>query len=227
MNQSAIQFRPYASSDLARCAELAEQAWPLRYWMDPDTGDAGMMQGYIEWAMQSSTRAEVACDGGKVIGVLIGKIDKQSRDRDAVDFVTDEPRMIFRVLLGRYGRPRNVLRMICVLLITEMKLLILSPDSDAEIIILIVDKDYRGRGIGRMLVDRFVSAAREAGSSSMLVYTDEQASNWQFYEIYGFKKVATFYDNASTFFNRRPTNGLLYLLELKQSGPAGSGTERA
>jgi len=55
------------------------------------------------------------------------------------------------------------------------------------------------------------------GSSVITVYTDDKTSNWQFYERYGFKKVATFYDNVSSYYADVDSNGIVYALDLRES----------
>lgn len=59
---------------------------------------------------------------------------------------------------------------------------------DGEISILIVDKDYRGKNIGKKLVLETFNRAKKAKMSKLQILTDE-ACNYQFYENCGLNKV--------------------------------------
>jgi len=106
------------------------------------------------------------------------------------------------------------LRSVLAFFFTEFRLTVNRPDADADITLVVVDSKFRGMGIGKALVDRFVKVAEDAGAHAVLVYTDDKTSNWRFYEIYGFKKVITFYDGISTYFAGQPANAIYYILNL-------------
>jgi ribosomal protein S18 acetylase RimI-like enzyme len=101
--------------------------------------------------------------------------------------------------------------------LTELKLKVNMPRSDAEIRLFIVDSKHRGKGIGGMLIDRFLHTARDAGSTLATVYTDDKTSNWQFYEKYGFRRVGTFHDNVTSYFCNVDSTGMIYVLDLKKA----------
>ena len=59
---------------------------------------------------------------------------------------------------------------------------------DGELTILIVDKSYRGRKIGKKLLTKVFELAQKDNMKNLQILTDE-ACNWQFYEKLGCKKV--------------------------------------
>jgi len=79
-----------------------------------------------------------------------------------------------------------------------------------------VDSRHRGKGIGSALLERFLSAAKEMGSTRVTVYTDDLMSDWRFYERRGFKRITTFYDNITSCYSGTPSLGIIYAMDLEQ-----------
>jgi ribosomal protein S18 acetylase RimI-like enzyme len=210
-----LAFRKYAQSDLGRCAELAEQAWPVRFGPVSETRDSHPFEPWIESTNLSSTWAEVALVDGEIVGFLFGSVDRMKPKGAALKQVADQFWMFRRMLSGGFRRFKMPLRLALKFFFTEFRLEVNRPDADADITLLVVDTRFRGKDIGKKLVDRFVGVAKEAGAHAVLVYTDDKTSNWKFYEIYGFRKVTTFPDGVSTYFAGERANAIYYLLNLK------------
>lgn len=219
-------FRPYIPSDLQACAKLAEEAWPYGRAMFTAPSDISTMTGYIQSTLIYSTWTEVVMTSGEIAGFLFGRIKGQKTSRSWLRSMREDMGTFPRMLFARNIKPGKALKMLFGISMTELKVAVNRPRSDAEIELLIVAGAHRGSGIGKRLVDRFVEAARRAGASVITVYTDDKTSNWQFYERYGFKKVATFYDNVSSYFADVDSNGLIYALDVKgRMGPDTSENE--
>ena len=59
---------------------------------------------------------------------------------------------------------------------------------DGEVSIWIVDKDYRGKNIGKKLLNKIFKLAREEKMKNLQILTDESC-NYKFYENLGCKKI--------------------------------------
>ncbi len=59
---------------------------------------------------------------------------------------------------------------------------------DGELSILIVDKDYRGKGYGKALLNKIFSLAKTDNMKNMQILTDESC-NYSFYDVMGCKKI--------------------------------------
>ena len=59
---------------------------------------------------------------------------------------------------------------------------------DGELSILIVDKDYRGKGYGKALLNKIFYLAKQDNMKNMQILSDE-ACNYHFYELMGCKKI--------------------------------------
>lgn len=59
---------------------------------------------------------------------------------------------------------------------------------DGEVSLLIVDKNYRGKGIGKKMINKIFEYAKEDNMKNIEILTDESC-NFKFYENCGCKKV--------------------------------------
>jgi ribosomal protein S18 acetylase RimI-like enzyme len=214
MDSGEVTFRVYTPEDLERCAMLAVQAWPMRGSSGPEQSEPSGFETWIGSTGRSSTWTEVAVVSGEVVGFLFGSVDKMKKEGDPLGKLGDMFWMFGEFFSGNRHRWRITLRTALSFFFTQFRLEVNRPDADADISLLIVDSRFRGRGIGKGLVDRFIRMARDAGAYAVTLFTDDKISNWKFYELYGFKKVVSFYDGISTYFAGERANAIYYVLEL-------------
>jgi ribosomal protein S18 acetylase RimI-like enzyme len=218
-----ISFRRYEPGDLNTCASMAEEAWPPRPGTVSKELETSGMRGYMGYYANLANWTDIACASDGVVGFLFGRIDrlpgapvpKRSLLGELPTFIRSffiENRMTQRSMLFTWS-----------LFLTELKVRLRVPKSDASIEMFIVSSQHRGKGIGSELIDRFLRAARESGSSLVTVYTDDMMSNWQFYERRGFRRVGTFHDNITSHYSGLDSTGIIFALELgkRESGERG------
>ena len=70
-------------------------------------------------------------------------------------------------------------------------------DGVCEMKRLFVRESYQGSGVGRMLIERLISEALDAGYSKMRLDTfpPKMAKAVRLYESYGFREILPYYDN--------------------------------
>jgi len=223
--QQSISFRRYTPEDLRACTRLAEETWPP----GPDLATKNVvswgMEGYIESSLTNANWTEIAYDSQGVVGFLFGRIDKYRGAVAVPGSLFGELPTLAKYVVGKYRKTPGILVLFWTLLLTELKLKVNMPRSDAEIRLFIVDSKHRGKGIGGMLIDRFLHTTRDVGSTLATVYTDDKMSNWQFYEKYGFRRVGTFHDNLTSYFCKVDSTGIIYVLDLKKA-QATAGSEK-
>lgn len=208
-------FREFRREDLEQCARLAAQAWPVRGHISRDRESWRVFEPYVGIGLAWSNWTCVMCDDeGRVNGLVFGDIRGLERSSSIRRMIRSELVACTGVALGRFGRVERLVPLLWNFIMTELKLLVGRPEADAEIMLLLLDEEYRGRGIGRELVDRFARAAKESGAKRMSVYTDDQASNWGFYERYGFKRASVFYDNWSSYFEGHASKGIRFEMDI-------------
>ena len=203
-----IHYRPYVHSDLDRCAALAAEAWPIASVVSHNTHS--LMKAYVKSILLFSDYTEVCCAGGEVIGFLFGLTHKKLPGFKAR---LELDRLFWGFLAGKYGPSERRFRFLVSFVLTLLKVELLCLRFDSEVELFVVDTEYRGQGIGRSLVDRFVEHLREENKRTLYLYTN-MVSNWKFYERYGFIKHREFYDNQLSFLRGTKTHGYIYCYRL-------------
>ena len=211
--QDEPQFREYKQGDLDECTRLAWEAWAADSLEPAEIVEPRVMEGYVRSFLVRSNWKVVISDSQGVIGLLFGRIGG-SKAKEGGGSLANELGMIPQFLFGVNGQHVSPVVLLHFFL-TEFKVLVNVPRSDAEINLIIVDSKHRGKGLGKKLMDRFIAAAKEAGCRLVTLYTDDQMSNWKFYEIYGFRKVGTFHDSLTSYFAEKKATGIVYTLDLK------------
>lgn len=78
-----------------------------------------------------------------------------------------------------------------------------------KINILLVDKDYQGKGVGKLLVDRFIEYNKKNDSKNIYLYTND-ISNYTFYDKIGFEKMFTINDELNSYICQKNIKGYVY-----------------
>lgn len=209
-----VSFRRYAPGDISACARLAREAWPAGRETGFQGSELAGMEGYMRYSLESSNWTDMAVAEGDIVGFLFGRIDGLPDAPVPGTSMFGELPSLARTFLARERVTPNVLRLFWSLVMTDVKLALNTPRSDAAVEMLIVDSAHRGEGVGGMLLDRFLGAAEASGSRLVTVYTDELMSNWRFYEHRGFRRVATFHDDITSHYSGSPAKGIVYVMEL-------------
>ena len=174
------------------------------------------MEGYMEYSRRVANWTDIAYTSDGIVGFLFGRIDSLPEKVPSRKSPLGELPTIIRSFFARGRITRTLLGFLWSLMLTELKVKLNTPKSDASIEMFIVDSMYRGKGVGSELLDRFLRAAMDAGSSLVTVYTDDRMSNWGFYDRRGFRRVRTFYDNITSHYSGSDARGIIFALDLRE-----------
>lgn len=213
---TTISFRRYEPGDISACAHLAEEAWPANPAIVSKELEQSGMRGYMRYSLSLANWTDIAYTSEGIVGFLFGRIDNHLGGATPKKPPFGELQSIMRSFFERDRTSTRSLGFLWNLVLTELKLKIVMPKSDASIEMFIVDSRNRGKGIGSELIGRFLQAARHADSSLVMVYTDDRMSNWQFYEKRGFKRVGTFHDNVTSYYSGMYARGIIFTLDLRE-----------
>ncbi len=212
-----IGFRHYLRTDLAACARLCREAFPLvpSKFAGRDIGK--VMSGQIDGSRVSSNYYELAVVDREVAGLLFGWVKRGSILVDRWRTLNRLLLIGVRFLLGRYGSRTKLIGIVRPG-VQELRALTRNmPDSEAQVLLFAVAPKYHGTGIGRALMDRFVNHARMYRVRSVSVPTDETAS-FGFYERYGFARWAEYESPLESYLADRPIKAFIYRLQLASEG---------
>ena len=203
----ALSFREYRPADLRRCVEITASAWP------EFAGNIDLTT--IEWYGGSATWKEVACISDKVVGILFGKVYSDLSALGRLRIFLKHSIVYLKMFFGLYGKIPHRLTFIRAGMSDDRNIAANSPKVDGEIAFFAVDAAYRRKGIGKVLMDRFINHAKMKGARRISVYTTDPGSDWGFYEKYGFKKHGSFRDHFMSFARKEEVMAIIYVLDLK------------
>ena len=210
-----VQFRQYMEEDLPACSGLAADAWPgISRIVKTDLNR--FMKANVELSFHLSTWGEVACVSGNVVGFLFGRIEKDITVFKKLLTIFLVLLLLLKFLMGRYGKVAEKCTFLKKFLATELNIDSCTPRVDGVIELFVVDAEYRGRGIGKELVDRFLSAARSRGARTVSVYTNS-SSNWRFYELYRFQRMCSLPDELNSYIGQKDVEGYIYVIDILKS----------
>lgn len=211
-----ITFRPFNKDDIKKCSRFAADAWPQLSSKMVKKDISKLMIADLKLACFTSTWLEVACDSDEVVGFLFARINTDFNKIRGFKVLAASLVICIKTFIGSYGKIIKPFTFLRKTIAVELKAKKNSPKSDAEVEYFVVDAKYRGKGIGKTLMDKFVSAARKRGVRTVILCTD-QLSNWQFYEKYGFKRHNTFIDNLSSYCEGEDVEGYIYSMEIEEN----------
>jgi len=184
----SLTFREYEKKDFQRCVEITVHTWPEL------TGGraAADLEGYL-WP---TTWRQLACIDNVPVGLLFGTVysDLGALGRLKVPF--KHAAVYTKVLLGLYGKTPDSFAYIMGGIATERDIEGGRPEADGEINFFEIDPAYRGKGIGKELLRRFVEHAVSRGASRLSVNSLE-FEDWGFYVKQGFTRLSTTFRDAT------------------------------
>ena len=170
----------------------------------------------MEYSLRASNYADIAYSPAGMAGFLFGRIDGHGEEKRVSGPDTEETESKTRTSMRDWLFAISHLKFLWCILLTDLKLMLYMPRSDATIEMFIVASEHRGKGVGSALLERYLDAAKGSGAKLVTVYTDDRMSDWRFYERKGFTKVRTFKDNITSHYSGSYARGIIYKLELGQ-----------
>ncbi len=86
-------------------------------------------------------------------------------------------------------------------------------NSISEVNLFVVDNSMQGKGVGRKLINEFITLCRNEKLPNIILET-EKSSNYRFYEHLGFKVIASFDSPMQNHFNGSSGETFIYELTL-------------
>jgi len=150
------------------------------------------------------------------VGLLFGTIYSDLRALGKLKVPLMHATVNAKVLLGLYGKTPDRLAWIMGGIATEKDIERSRAEADGKINLFVIDPAYRGKGIGKDLLQRFVEHAISRGASRISVDSLEFES-WGFYVKNGFTKLsATFRDALHSRIRNEDVRGYQFVMDIRK-----------
>lgn len=185
----SISYRLYQRDDAGDVKRLINEAFYIYRYARAQHLLASALEVYLRDCLADSTYAQVAISQGRVVGILMGRVDGQPLlPGRAVQRLRLWAHMAKIGLTG--FRERATLRQYFTF---DRVYQSLRKNADVsptdELTLFAVDASTRGHGVGKTLYDNYLQHLRRHGRSDFYLYTDSLCT-YQFYEKRGMTRAA-------------------------------------
>lgn len=184
-----VEIRDYKNADYAQCEALVNQAWRFDSIFAPQALSDLAKHLYTQGSVQGSNYLRVAEVEGKVVGFIFGLNNRKPRPKRNLWYGV---RMLWRFLRIRSEKPNGKRILSNAIVEHERNRSQVVNRGVSEIVLFVVDEEFKGKGIGRSLWEGFRHECEESGVGSLVVETNKLGASG-FYESLGFRHVDDFH----------------------------------
>ena len=141
--------------------------------------------GYLNMYLSESDYKIVAKDGDKIVGFIFGNLNKAPLKQRIIS----KTKLFFYAIYMLFSYPgRRGLKITQITNRVNKELLKpFKKELKNELILFIVDENYRGKGIGTQLEKMYTDFLKENKVQKMFLFTDTY-SNFEYYEQRGYER---------------------------------------
>lgn len=211
------EFINYEKKYLKSCAELVKDTWDFHSDFKGIKNNLIIYIAYVCDCLNYSKHCQLIIgEDDKVYGLLFGSIENETFVYSLKYFFKNLLNffiVINNILLGKLGnRVIAIKNFRCYKTIDEEGEKF-SNFFDGEVNLFIVNKELRGKKYGYKLMNNYINFCYKNGLKSIFLWT-ELSCTYTFYERYGFKKFATFYNKDLTENHVEKNNGFIYCYDI-------------
>ncbi len=163
------------------------------HWPFLDEADPDFARDVVMLCSKFATHPLVVEVDGRVGGILFGLCAGESLMPIPRGLAYSIGHLLPRIMIGRYEMSSLAVRHLLRYASDWGPYVTCHPQNQrhSEAILFCAHRDFQGKGLGRLLMDRLFEEARASGAPSVTLCTDTTMS-WTFYESYGFLRAHTF-----------------------------------
>lgn len=182
-----MELKDLGEKDLPGVLNLLKQTWYSdNFSIDPEINDAQVMLD-LDHVLSKSSWAKVVVDAGEVKAVITARVNAASNNLGMLGNNWSEA--LLTILKGSKEARNDFINYKLAKEEKYFKMLEEHNESDAEIVLLIVDPNFQGHGVGRKLFEECMKYFRRNNVKKFNLKTDT-ACNYNFYDHMGMNCVA-------------------------------------
>lgn len=194
----AVHFRRFEARDVARVRDMFSEAFKLGIYSDDPFVMRHLLDHDLCAYLGRATYSVVAEAGERALGFLVGA----SRFDERIGYRLMELYHALFLIFRRAGR--TYLREQRLIARADRSMRKNAPPADCELILFVVDKGARGKGVGREMLRRFRRFLEARGAKRLFLFTDDY-SDVNYYRVRGYvqegvREISFSPDDAARFY---------------------------
>jgi ribosomal protein S18 acetylase RimI-like enzyme len=162
-----VHFRRFKARDIARVRDMFSEAFKLGTYSDDPFVMRHLLDHYLCAYLGRATYSVVAEENGRALGFLMGTARFDERIGYRLLELYHALFLIFRRAGRVYFRGRRLIER------ADRSMRRSAPPADCELILFVVDRSARGRGVGREMLRMFRRYLEGEGARTMFLFTDD------------------------------------------------------
>lgn len=180
-----IIYRDVERTDYQPMRELINRTWQIHEYIEGKSMLHRILDMYLRECLVSSTFGLVAEVSGSSVGIILGQARREKKIYGQFSHYLSILWSLSTILFTTRENKKNAKEYLKVLRVYRELIANKSHLYDGDVVLLAVDEEYRGYGIGRELMNRLKEYFHSLSLVSVFVYTDT-CCNYGFYDSQGF-----------------------------------------
>ncbi|AYV23093.1 N-acetyltransferase [Vibrio mediterranei] len=212
------RFESYSDKYFASCVDLIMATWNLHSNFVDLPSRRFVYDFYLKTCLNWNHHLDLIVDNeGRVIGILLGSKEEISLIEELKFARRDRLNNKWKnklLGLGRFGNKDVAKQELARFTMNDALGEVDACLFGGEVNLFIVSETYRGQGLGKQLMDRYLNFCRFNKVKSVFLWTDEDC-NHGFYSRYGFSLHKRFSTYTHYRVKHRRKNGMIYSFRLQ------------
>jgi GNAT superfamily N-acetyltransferase len=191
------------------CANLVLDAWPHLYKKFPGKYAFRFASAYIDYCKLTSNWEDYLFVDNQLVACIFCRIPYKFSFIKKIHFIFVSFVFLLKWIFGYFGKENSFS---CFLRANSLKSKMVIKNNSKktyEISLFLVHSNYRNKGYGNKLLEKFSSFAKNSGFDELSL-TCDSISNYGFYERNGFKRTFSCFDPVSSFLDNKTHDIFVY-----------------
>ncbi len=150
----------------------------------------------------------VVDENDKLVGFIIASGVKNKWNFKVAKLIV---KTLYKLVKGDFGHRLHAIKVSTKMLRQLENTMKYKSNYENEIQLFFIDESTRGNGLGKKLMNRYISFCKKKGIESIILLTDSSC-NFSFYDYYGFKRVRETYSEFLPKMDKGYYNSFAYAL---------------